>query len=73
MDIQICIFNCVRWMGLRDKGEIIAVTARRERENEIRFANIGKVGNLIFCPMEKEFLVVAVRFWNELILVDSFN
>ena len=61
-------------MGLRDKGDTDCDCSKRERERErIRFANIGKVGNLIFCPMEKEFLVVAVRFWNELILVDSFN
>lgn len=66
-------------MGLRDKGDTDCRSdcskreRERERKNEIRFANIGKVGNLIFCPMEKEFLVVAVRSWNELILVDSFN
>lgn len=32
MDTQICIFNCVRWTGLRDKGGTDCRGEERERE-----------------------------------------
>lgn len=34
MDIQICIFNCVRWMGLRDKGDTDCRSDCSKREGE---------------------------------------
>lgn len=57
--------------GLRDKG----LSERRERRGtRFDLLILERLGQFnIFCPVEKEFLVVALRFRDELILVDSFN